>query len=94
MIGVPYTVPQRNITSFSDCGFPVNYLRSTLFRCFQGAQLDITARQPFNSAASSGQVPKPRSGAPRAMGKWLGVPFRDTPVVAEPSFVPGFRLSR
>jgi hypothetical protein len=50
---------------FSDCGFPVNHLFNP-FRCFWAPNSTFTARQPLSSAASSGQVPKPRSGAPQA----------------------------
>jgi hypothetical protein len=37
-----------------------------LFSCFWAPNSTFTARQPFSSAGSSGQVPKPRSGAPQA----------------------------
>jgi hypothetical protein len=59
-------VDLSNITSFSDCGFPVNALFFNFFRCFWAPNSTFTAWQRFSSAESSGQVPKPRSGAPQA----------------------------
>jgi hypothetical protein len=55
----------QHITSFSDCGFPVN---PPPFTFFLTRNRSFTAWQPFSLAASSGQAPEPRSGAPKAQG--------------------------